>query len=93
MKTFLIWFFASEASWQMGSPPSIKAPPAFLLLCFMLWIYSAVWVVRDAAQRGKSRVLAVVFVLGLYWPFSILFWRWLRPPVSVPPALPKAAAA
>jgi hypothetical protein len=91
MKTFLHWFFTSEASWH-ASTPDFKGPPAFLLFLFVLAIYSAIWVAKDAGKRGKSEFVAVLFILLLYWPVSILFWRWLRPPISVPPALPKTPA-
>jgi hypothetical protein len=91
MKTFLLWFFTSEASIQLPSVP-LKGPPAFLLVCVILAVASAVWVARDAARRGKSGLAAAAFILLAWWPVSILFWRWLRPPVSVPPPLPKSVS-
>ncbi len=92
MKTFLIWFFTSEASLGMPTMP-LKGPPAFILFCLIMVVVSAVWAARDASRRGKSSFVAVIFVLFAWWPVSILFWRWLRPPIvsgSVPPPLPVA---
>jgi len=91
MKTFLIWFFTAECSLQT-QVGTVKGPPVFLLLCFIALIYSLMWVARDAEKRGKSIVLAILFVLIFCWPFSLLAWRWLRPPICVPPAVPKAPA-
>lgn len=88
MKTFLLWFFTSEASIQFPSVP-LKGPPALILLFVVLAVASAVWVARDATRRGKSSFAAVVFILVAWWPVSILFWRWLRPPALLPPTLPK----
>jgi len=89
MNAFFKWLFTSEMSFEMPSRP-ITGPPAFLLLLFVLVIVSSIWVSRDAQRRGRSPFLAVVFILLAWWPFSLLWWRWLRPPQprSTPPPLP-----
>jgi len=89
MKEFLIWFFTSEMS--VDSPgPSIKGPPVVFVILLALVIKSCVWVARDADRRGKKPSIAVLFVLLAWWPFSLLWWKWLRPQADgkTPPPLP-----
>ncbi len=78
MKDFFIWFFTSEMSFDFARP-SIKGPPFLFLILLVLLIKSCIWVARDAKRLGKKPALAVLFVLLAWWPFSILWWRWLRP--------------
>jgi hypothetical protein len=51
----------------------------FALLIFGLFIWSLVWVYRDAEARGKDGWLALVVVFFLNWPFSLLLWMLFRP--------------
>ena len=58
----------------------------------ILALYSFIWITEDAQKRGKSGCLAFLFILAAGWPFSLLWWVWLRPPratpVSPPPPSP-----
>jgi hypothetical protein len=91
MKEFLQWFFTSEMSFDFSSQP-IKGPPFLFLLLLILIMTSCIWVARDASKRGKTSWVAVCFVLLAGWPFSLLWWRWLRPelPGIKPPPMPPA---
>lgn len=90
MKAFLIWIFTAKSSLEfpISWPARIEGPPALILTCVILFILSIRWAACDATRRGKSGFVAGVFVLIAGWPVSLLFWRWLRPPVSTPPPLP-----
>jgi hypothetical protein len=87
--SFLEWFFTSPASLKIfGWSAPLEAPPAFLLLCVGLLIWSLRWVARDAQARGRNGSTAAFFVFFCFWPWSLLFWRWVRPPLLLvaPPA-------
>ena len=65
---------------------------AVSIVLVIVSIYSFIWISEDAQRRGKSGCLAFFFALAACWPFSLLWWLWLRPPIqkSPPPALPSA---
>ena len=77
-----------------------EGPPAFqvvvLVIVFAAFLWSIVWILRDSEQRGKSGILAVIFLAVSGWPLSVLWWLWLRPPIvkfkfhppGTPPKLP-----
>lgn len=52
---------------------------AALLAAF---VWTLVWLYRDAGKRKKNGIVAVIFVLFSGWPFSFIWWFWLRPPVK-----------
>lgn len=76
------WFFKSEMS-VIISRDDLKGPPAYVLTVCFLWFASLVWGASDARSRGKSAILAILFVGLANWPLSILFWLWLRPQRAV----------
>ncbi len=47
-----------------------------LLVLLGLYVYSLVWVYRDAKKRGKPGLVVVLLVALLSWPLSLLLW-WL----------------
>jgi len=51
----------------------------FGLLFLGLLVWSLVWAYKDAEARGKEGWLAVLVVLFLNWPFSLLVWLLFRP--------------
>lgn len=53
--------------------------PALLIISF---IWSLVWVYRDAYQRGKSG-LVIVLLAALSWPIGLLLWMAARPPQRI----------
>jgi len=57
----------------------ISAPPWILLLLFLVFMGSLIWLARDAGRRGKSGFWACVFAVMAGWPVSLLWWLWLRP--------------
>jgi len=61
--------------------PAILIIPAFIAVIF-LTIGSIIWIYRDATQRGKNGVIAVIFILLSGWPLSFVWWLWLRPTLS-----------
>ncbi len=63
-----------------GPPKAVEIAGIGALLCL---IGSVVWIELDARRRGKSGVMAVIFLFAATWPFSILWWLWLRPPLPV----------
>lgn len=63
-------------------------PAAFASACclvyvflFVIWIVIAIWVYRDAEQRGENGVLwlLIVLVAGI---IGLIIWLILRPPVG-----------
>lgn len=62
-----------------GSLLSALAVLAFLITIFLS---SLVWLWIDAEKRNKSGIIAVIFVITTGWPFSFIWWFWLRPQVS-----------
>jgi len=38
-----------------------------------------VWAFRDPKIRGRNPWLCILFNIVAGWPFSVLWWRWLRP--------------
>ncbi len=45
----------------------------------ILYLWSGVWVYRDAEKRGKPPWLVTLLVLLLSWPLSLALWVLLRP--------------
>ena len=45
----------------------------------VLFIWSLVWVNRDAEARGKNGCLVMALVFLLSWPISLLVWIVFRP--------------
>jgi len=45
----------------------------------VLYLWSGVWVYRDAERRGKPAWLVTLLVLLLSWPLSLAVWVVLRP--------------
>ena len=44
-----------------------------------LFIWSLVWVYRDARGRGYNPALVTLLVALLKWPVSLLLWLVIRP--------------
>src|SRR5437867_6618020 len=44
-----------------------------------LFSWSLAWAFRDAKIRGRTPWLCILFIVVAGWPFSVLWWRWLRP--------------
>jgi hypothetical protein len=44
-----------------------------------LFSWSLAWAFRDAKIRGRNPWLCILFISVAGWPFSVLWWRWLRP--------------
>lgn len=74
---------------------TVNAPWWLLIPIFILFLWSVIWIMRDAGQRCKSGCLALLFLFAATWPVSILWWLWLRPPIyqtrmpALPPPFPK----
>ena len=52
-----------------------------LLASATIFVGSLTWLYLDAERRGKSRLITILFVLLTGWPFSFIWWLWLRPPL------------
>ena len=53
-----------------------------LLLCLAsvaLYVYSLVWVYRDAEARDTNPLLVTLLVGLLSWPLGLLVWLLVRP--------------
>jgi hypothetical protein len=48
------------------------------LIFFAIYIYSIVWVYRDANQRGKSGILVALLVALISWPIGLVVWLLVR---------------
>jgi len=77
----------SPASIDLGffkaEGPAIVVIPA-LFLVLLGFVFSLVWLYRDAKKREKNGFLAILFLITA-WPASLLWWIWLRPPVAQSP--------
>jgi hypothetical protein len=62
-----------------------SGPPSFVntvfTLLLILFIGNAIGIYRDAKRRQKNPWIAIIF-LSCGWPFSNIWWLWLRPPIS-----------
>jgi hypothetical protein len=83
----IIKFLSSPASfsgWPGGfstSGPFVFAVPVFIAYISLL-IVSLVWVYIDANKRNKNGFIALLLILLTGWPFSFIWWFWLRPPLK-----------
>ena len=48
------------------------------LIFLALYIWSIVWVYRDAQRRGKNGVLVALLVALVSWPIGLLVWLIIR---------------
>jgi hypothetical protein len=53
----------------------------FFLVSAAIFVGSLTWLYLDAERRGKSRIIAILFILLTGWPASFIWWLWLRPPL------------
>ena len=54
-------------------------PLALMGVVLCLYVWSGVWIYRDAQRRGKPALLVTVLVLFLAWPIGLLIWIGIRP--------------
>jgi hypothetical protein len=53
---------------------------ALIVVVLTLYVWSAVWLYRDATVRNRSGCLIVlVLFICVPWPFSLLVWLVCRP--------------
>jgi len=76
---YLKAFFLDPCVSIDGRGIKASVSPFVLLLGFLVFIGSMIWVARDAGKRGKSGFWACLFALMAGWPLSLLWWMWLRP--------------
>ena len=50
----------------------------FLLVPFIIWLWSLFWAYGDAEARGRSGCLLVILCF-FFWPWVLLIWLLLRP--------------
>jgi hypothetical protein len=60
----------------------IEGPFIFIALVIGFSLAALPWVYEDAKKRDKNGILAFLFIVTAGWPLSILWWLWLRPPVT-----------
>ena len=59
---------------------ALQIIPVLLILAGLcIYIWSGVWVYRDAEGRGKPGFLVALLVLFVAWPIGLLVWIALRP--------------
>lgn len=85
MKKLLSWLFAAPDGIKVGwgLPFEVAGPPILIIGIVVLFIFSAIWVSKDALKRGKNPFLTLIFVTFLAWPFSLFWWFWLRPELTI----------
>ncbi len=64
-----------------GTEVFLMIPLYFAILG--LWVWSVVWVYKDADKRGKSPALVALLVAIVSWPLSLLAWLVFRPEIKV----------
>ena len=50
-----------------------------IIIIVSVFIWSLVWVYKDAEARGKKGILVVIVVACISWPVSLLLWMLIRP--------------
>lgn len=55
---------------------------ALLLVLGGLYVWSLVWLYRDAEARGRSGLLVALLVALFAWPLGLLIWVVARPAVT-----------
>ena len=87
MLTHLIELLSTHASFKGPSILKAEGPVIFVVPATIIMIYGAVasivWLHRDALNRNKNGLVAVLFILLTGWPASFIWWFWLRPPLSL----------
>ncbi|GAB5534522.1 MAG: hypothetical protein Rubg2KO_07710 [Rubricoccaceae bacterium] len=51
----------------------------FGLVSIALYVYSLVWVYRDAEARDTNPLLVTLLVALISWPLGLLVWLLVRP--------------
>ena len=51
----------------------------FLVGLFVGFVFSLIWIYRDANRRGKPGFLVALLAALIAWPVSLLVWIALRP--------------
>jgi hypothetical protein len=54
-------------------------PIIAIVAAVVLYLWSGVWICRDADRRGKPGMLVAILALVIAWPISLLVWIALRP--------------
>lgn len=65
---------------------SAHGPAIFVAAVIVLLLAPAAWVYLDARNRNKSGIIAILFIFLTGYPFSLVWWLWLRPPLAVVPS-------
>ncbi len=47
----------------------------------ILYIWSIIWVYRDAEQRRRPGILIAILVAFIAWPLGLIVWLFIRPEV------------
>jgi len=76
---YLKSFFFDPSTTIQGLGIRAAVSPFCLVLCFLVFLASLIWVARDAGRRGKNGFWACVFAIMAGWPLSLLWWMRLRP--------------
>ena len=58
---------------------NVEGIPILMIPVFILMCYTFFKLYRDAESRGKSGIVAILFILICGWPLSFIWWYWLRP--------------
>jgi phosphoglycerol transferase MdoB-like AlkP superfamily enzyme len=51
------------------------------LIGLILYIWSIIWVYRDAEQRRRPGILIAILVAFIAWPLGLIVWLFIRPDV------------
>jgi len=62
----------------LAGPPWLQNTESLIIMGLFVW--SLVWICRDAHRRGKSWGWAFIYALAACYPLSLIWWLWLRPP-------------
>ena len=61
----------------------IKGPAIIIIagaiVLIAVFITPLFWVFKDARNRNRSGLIAMLFILLTGWPASFIWWFWLRP--------------
>lgn len=59
-------------------------PVLLVALYLTLWVWSVFWAHTDAERRGSPALFVALVVALIPWPFGLIIWLVLRPPLLIP---------
>ncbi len=56
-------------------------PILLFALYLIVWVWCVFWANDDATRRGSPAIFVALVVALIPWPFGLIIWLVLRPPL------------